>query len=279
MIPVDRLYFGYGSNLDAQDLTRWCARHGFQDGFLTAVRPAWLPDRKLAFDHRSDRRRGGTLNVPEAVGCAVPGVLFQVTGAGWEVLDEKEGYSTGTHYVPIDCVAIDLDGDEVQVVTYVSARPDPPMPPAKGYFEVVARGYRAHGLPLEFLRAAADDEVHPVDQLFVYGSLKEGRWLSGELAGFRLETCTAQIAGDLYDLGEYPGYRSGDGVVHGERCRVRDVAGALAHLDAIEGFEGYGDPANLFRRVLVETGPDGVLAWAYRWVARGEAALVPGGVW
>lgn len=78
--------------------------------------------------------------------------------------------------------------------------------------------------------------------LFVYGTLRSGGPAAHVLAGCEL-VGTAEVAGTLYDLGEYPALMLyGSTPVAGEvwRCPV----GLLARLDEYEGV-GQG----LFRRV------------------------------
>lgn len=275
MAPI---YFGYGSNLNASDLDRWCVESGLATGWLRRVTRGWLPDHRLAFDHRSVRRRGGTLNVRRAACCAAPGVLFEVSGDGWAALDRKEGHGRG-HYRRCEVIALTADGSTVPVVTYESTRPEAPMEPAAGYLDIVRQGYRDHGLAHNAVEAAAHGLEGSVDRIFVYGSLKRGGWLAHQLQPDVIDARDISIRGDLYDLGEYPGYRHGAGRVHGELCRVRGVEAVLARLDDIEGFAGYGRPDNLFRRVLVEPHGESEPAWAYLLVAPMRGPQLPAGRW
>ena len=84
-------YFAYGSNLCGEDLARWCRENGIGPFRLTHVAPAFLPDRRLAFSHRSTTRGGGVLDVPSSPGIAVAGVIFRAPGdAATQALDLKE---------------------------------------------------------------------------------------------------------------------------------------------------------------------------------------------
>lgn len=62
-----KLYFGYGSNLDGEDWEQWCSDHGYPSGLLEPLYSAYLPDRRLCFGHRSENRKGGVLDIREAV--------------------------------------------------------------------------------------------------------------------------------------------------------------------------------------------------------------------
>jgi gamma-glutamylcyclotransferase (GGCT)/AIG2-like uncharacterized protein YtfP len=69
------------------------------------------------------------------------------------------------------------------------------------------------------------------------------------------------------------GAGEGAEIVHGEFIRITDMAGAIAELDRIEGFRGFGVAGSLFRRKMinVELGDGGSeLAWAYEFAGDGE---------
>ena len=55
------------------------------------LEPAVLPDLELVFNRWSPVRQGGVLGLEPGLGSAVPGVLFEVKGGGWEALDAKQG--------------------------------------------------------------------------------------------------------------------------------------------------------------------------------------------
>src|SRR6516165_8704074 len=82
--------FAYGSNLDPADLDRWCASRGVPRVTLDRPVRGFLPDRRLAFSHRSTTRGGGVLDVVDAPGHAVEGIMFAVSDRALEILDRKE---------------------------------------------------------------------------------------------------------------------------------------------------------------------------------------------
>ena len=51
-----RLYFGYGSNLDKDDWTKWCEARGKDPSGLEEIGPAWLDEYQLVFDYYSKSR-------------------------------------------------------------------------------------------------------------------------------------------------------------------------------------------------------------------------------
>lgn len=265
-------YFAYGSNLCSEDLERWCRANGAAPFRLARVAPAFLPDRRLAFSHRSTTRGGGVLDVPGCRGAAVAGVIFRAPGsAAVEALDLKE--SRGHKYRRIETMALTEDGGERRVFTYEvvpEGRLDFVAPPA-AYLEVVRRGYRDHGLSPETLEATAKGASHfgPVRALFVYGTLRSGEERHHLLARHRASSDgAASVEGTLLDLGEYPGLVVGGTKTRaaGELYSAADPSSLFAELDPIETFHGFGAPGSLYRRAIVRAFcPDGAatLAWTY----------------
>ena len=68
--------------------------------------------------------------------------------------------------------------------------------------------------------------------VFIYGTLMPGLRLEAEMLGARF-VGPAQVPGRLVDLGRYPGFLRGDGLVSGEVYEVDDAH--LARLDGVEG--------------------------------------------
>ncbi len=67
--------------------------------------------------------------------------------------------------------------------------------------------------------------------LFIYGTLMPGLRLEAQMQGARL-VGAAQVPGRLVDVGRYPGFLVGDGLVTGEVYEVD-----TAHLDRLDGVE------------------------------------------
>ena len=282
------LYFAYGSNLDRTDLDRWSAARELPPIALEPIGPAFLPDRKLAFSHRSTTRGGGVLDVPPSIGSAVAGVLFRPAGDGaLQVLDRKEG--EGHLYRRVETTALTGDGGSHPAVTYevVPSERSPFVPPAPGYLEIVRRGYAAHGIDASALIAAAGDRAHdgPVSSLFVYGTLRRGEERFPVLERHRARLVfTGSTRGTLYDLGSYPGLRVGEGnsAVVGEVYACEALGELLREIDAIEGFLGFGVPGSVYRRAIAtvaRAAGGSALAWTYAFERGPNAAVVAGGDW
>ncbi|MAQ13178.1 MAG: hypothetical protein CMN30_00055 [Sandaracinus sp.] len=287
-------YFGYGSNLDLEDLRRYCARRDLALGRFEAVGPAWLPDHALAFHYYSHGRGGGALDVVPARGSAVPGVLFEVDEGARRVLDLKEG--AGSRYEVREVTVLREDGSAERAFTYMvlpEFREGRHVEPTTEYVSIVRRGLEAHGMPSEPLDdAAANRRPRPLpDEIFVYGTLKRGHCRAHLLGETLAEE--AEIAGELVDLGAYPGLRLAGpgvqpGVVHGELHRTRllheggDLAELLQHLDEVEDFLGWDLlDGSMYHRALVRArAASGTrLAWTYVYRGTEPRPVIEDGVW
>jgi gamma-glutamylcyclotransferase (GGCT)/AIG2-like uncharacterized protein YtfP len=283
------LYFGYGSNLCDDDLSRWSVERGLDPVRLRPVVPAFLPDRRLAFTHRSTTRGGGVLDIPEARGSAVAGVLFRAPAdAAIATLDRKE--SEGHTYRRIETVALTDDGAETPVFTYEVAPASRAsfVTPAPGYLDVVRRGYVEHGLAREPLEAAARGASHsgPVAGLFVYGTLRRGEERHPVLARHAVTDGEgATTTGALLDLGPYPGLvvDGASGSVAGELYPTADPEALFEELDAIETFRGFGVEGSEYRRAIVRVrrlSSGSALAWTYVYAgSRGACGVIASGDW
>lgn len=264
---MTRLYFGYGSNLNTDDLRGWLRRGGFDPDCLRPVGRAVLADHALCFDYFSCTRGGGALDVQPWRGGVVEGMLFRCTSEGWRALDRKEG-AGGGFYERLPVAVTDERGQRVEAVTYRACeeRRQEHVAPTPDYLRLVLEGRRQHGLPEEpVLRAARGEAPAVVDSVFVYGTLMRGQSRFGALG--RLECCVlARMPGRLYDLGAFPGARPGGGWVTGEFVRLAEPCSVLERLDAIEGYMGPDCAGNLYRRELVhvDVGEGRVrAAWTY----------------
>ena len=109
------------------------------------------------------------------------------------------------------------------------------------------------------------------DHLFVYGTLRSvsnNRYARMLAAHARL-IGPARVPGRLYDFGEYPGARPGDGWITGEIFQLLDPAATLAALDDYEGPE--------YERALILV--NDLDCWIYWYVGPDPSRLIESGDW
>jgi gamma-glutamylcyclotransferase (GGCT)/AIG2-like uncharacterized protein YtfP len=283
MKPV--LYFAYGSNLCPQERVRWLAQHGLHEHDLRPVSLAWLPDQALSFGYWSSRRGGGALDIRPHRGSIVHGALFEVSAAGWHMLDIKEAVAQpAAGYERCRARAVLPDGQTVDVQTYrvKSADRRSHCHPAPGYLETVRSGidhWQMRAEAHEALDAAADGSggASMVRAMLVYGTLMRGelRWAAMRRPGVR-RVLMARSRATLHPAAEdppgepFPAMTLGAAQheLHGDWVESEDIDSLLAEADRIETFFGHGDPRNLYERTLLPvqlTRSDALatLAWAY----------------
>lgn len=90
--------------------------------------------------------------------------------------------------------------------------------------------------------------------LFIYGTLMPGLRLEAQMQGARF-VGAAQVPGRLVDVGRYPGFLAGDGLVTGEVYEVD--AAHLVRLDGVEDMVPGDRAASQYWReeVTVAAGP------------------------
>ena len=147
------LYFAYGSNLDADDWSAFCAAHGCDPLVLHPVGPATLEGEALVFDYRSARRSCGALDIRPQPGGAVDGYIFEV--GSWTALDLKEGHPHRYRREAID--VRDPAGATLAAQTYrvIPAMRCGLVAPSPSYLAICRAGRARFGLSLAGLEAAA----------------------------------------------------------------------------------------------------------------------------
>ena len=271
------LYFGYGINLNNADWSHWCSKKGYTetsfDASFRKVANACLADYRPGFTVRSPSRNCGVLDIVPAPGCVTPGVLFQVNEDAVAKLDRKEG--TPGFYRRLNIVVQTADGFKEAFTYQVVSPKGDYIPPSEEYARIVSEGLKTNGLDDEHIRFASSwKEMTARPKVFVYGTLRTGERLAGNLADCPRKP--GQIRGRLYNLGWYPGlYPDRDGApVLGEVVTVTPEI--LARLDSIEGFQGY-NKQSLYHRVWLPKeiwGDDGG-CWTYVY-AKPESELDKG---
>ena len=263
------LVVAYGSNLCGEDWNRFASRNGIDGECLNFEEVVTIPDYKLVFNTPSCSRNGGVLNIQKAKGYVVPAGLFSVNQAGLELLRRKEGVPF--KYLEENISVIQYDGSEISVLTYIvpPERCEPYVEPHPDYLQVCLDGYASSGIETEnLLRAAKNQTIQPLTALFTYGTLmrEESRFTVALKHGTNC-ALVGQIFGRLSTNGSYPALNlSEDGYAWGDYLVSDNITALLTDTDRIEGFLGFGQNGNLFRRTCVEVDVGGVgqrFSWVY----------------
>ena len=282
----NRLYFGYGSNLDWNDWVQYCEKNNANPNGLKEREPAWLVGHHLKFHYHSWGRKGGAADVVPINDChATPGALFDVDPDAWSTLVAKEG--APNYYEEKDVLVIDSNGRLREAITFVVCderiKPDFQRP-TEVYHGLIHNGLRERGLPVKGLEMAMQHafDSPTINHLFVYGTLMSGQKRFTQLEPFLLSQHDATVQGQLHHLGGYPGMKLGDGMVHGQLMELNRVEACLERMDSIEGFLGFGRNDSLFGRTIVhvETEQGRVWAWTYVYAREVEdESIIEDGRW
>lgn len=141
------LYFGYGSNLDPEQLRRHCPSAQF-------VSVARLPDFRFALTIESKNTWGGGVgDLQPAPGDEVWGALWLIAAGDSHALDDHMGCFRDPPAYRRTAVAVTTPaGDQVRCRSYTVAAPHPDgFLPSPAYLEAVVRGARAVGLPAGYI--------------------------------------------------------------------------------------------------------------------------------
>ena len=258
------LYFGYGSNLDHVDWTKWCHRKGRNPDGLKEIGPAWLDEYYLTFDYYSSTREAGAANLKLLASgrAATPGALFEIDADTLASLDRKEGHPNPKYYQRKIVTAYTPDGKAHQAYTYIHyAKEDNFHPPSQEYENLIRNGLERVDLTTDWLDSALDHSMSArFEYVFVYGTLMEGMSRHSEMQDGCTLVCEGTVQGNLYHISDYPGLVAGNGTVQGELYRASDMFQIIQRLDWIEGAGGT-DP--LFNRVIQQVNTERGKVWAY----------------
>jgi len=148
-------YFAYGSNMDEDDLRKWCEseKRPFPDWKLLG--DACLENYQLFFNYYASRRHGGAANLMELPDHKVYGLLFEISeDEDLVTIRKKEGYPD--HYEEI-LVTVEWEGKNIDgVTTYkVAKKNEKPahQKPTAYYMDLILKNARKHGFPVEYVQS------------------------------------------------------------------------------------------------------------------------------
>ena len=287
MKPEVTLYFAYGSNLDFEDWTKWCANKKADPSGMVELEPAFLPDYELKFHYYSGSREGGAADVvPSSVGNLVPGVLFELNSKTLELMDVKEGVKYNCYerkWVEV----IKFDGAVVKALTYVLCQgkiQQKFVKPTSKYVNLIRNGLNKRGLPTEFLDKSLESKSNKptLDYIFVYGTLMKQESRNGLMEQYSAEFLGQKsINGKLLDLSSFPGMvHDFNLVIKGELYYCQEIENCLEKLDWIEGFHGYDTEDSMFTRIITKVNDENSPKWAWTYLYNGESDnVINSGSW
>jgi cation transport regulator ChaC len=141
-------YFAYGSNMNSQDLEKWCSEHQAKID-LKNPRVAYLKGFQLAFTHKSNRRNGGVADIVRKENEITWGVLFDTDKTSLDKIDQKEGVAAGVYrQFKVDVL---VDGKLIPNVISYEVIKKGNYPPSGEYLDVIINGAEDHQLPKDYV--------------------------------------------------------------------------------------------------------------------------------
>lgn len=148
-----RRYFAYSTILDRQAFDEWRGQHGYSDFQLPPGIVSEALDVDVVFDFPSRFWGGRVAGLTDRPGSAVWGLLFEIAGADWAVIEHKEGAVTGM-CVPRPVRVRPATGGEIVEALAFTTRPDRVSqdgPISAPFVGALVRGAASAGLPEDYL--------------------------------------------------------------------------------------------------------------------------------
>lgn len=148
-------YFAYGSNMNWDDLDKWCEKHGYSPIDPSSLtQRGFIKDYKLVFNHYSKSRKGGALNITRSPGDKVCGIVFTLSNEDFQKIRKKEGSAYKLEPVNVFLT----EGGIVGAKTFKAKNNRELHPPTEEYLKTVLEGARKLGANcLEQIKKAAQE--------------------------------------------------------------------------------------------------------------------------
>lgn len=143
-----RLYFAWSTILDREAFEAWRDQHGYQSFSLPEGRLAEAEGLALAYDFPSRWWGGRVAGVVDRPGSSVYGLVFEIAGVDWPIVQHKEGAVTGMSVERPVRVRL-ASGDHLDATTFATApaRRREEGPISARFVEALVRGAERGGLP------------------------------------------------------------------------------------------------------------------------------------
>jgi len=154
-------YFAYGSNMDKDDLDKWCEKKGYPRVDFLRVNSAKINGWELKFNYKSPSRNCGTANIMESSNSYVCGLLIKIDEKSLETIRKKEGCCDSkkeglpNYYNEITIDTVEkFNGDIIDnIKTYKVVKErekNKHQPPNKKYMQLIIRNAKRYGFPKEY---------------------------------------------------------------------------------------------------------------------------------
>lgn len=141
-------YFAYGSNMNEDDLKKWCNAKGHPLIKLENGKEAILENYKLVFNIYSETRCGAVANIEQNNEESVRGVLFETYEDDLIVLDRKE-----QNYVRREVKVKTInESQQYDAITYIANKKKGGILPSKDYLGIIVEGAKKYNLNQEWMR-------------------------------------------------------------------------------------------------------------------------------
>jgi gamma-glutamylcyclotransferase len=142
-----RSYFAYSTILDRAAFEEWRHQHGYDFFELPSGEAAEAVDLALEYDFPSRWWGGRVAGLIDSPGNSVHGLLFQIPGQDWPIIQHKEGLVT--NMCVERTVRVRTSRGEVEATAFTTAanRKSAEGPISARFVEALARGAEAAGLP------------------------------------------------------------------------------------------------------------------------------------
>jgi hypothetical protein len=147
-----RRYFAYSTILDRAAFDEWRGQHGYEEFQLPAGIVAEAVDIDLVFDFPSRWWGGRVAGLIDRPGASIWGLLFEIPGVDWPIIQHKEGGVTG---MSVEREVRVRAGGAVQTATAFTTNPQRALsdgPISRRFVEALVRGAGAAGLPADYLQ-------------------------------------------------------------------------------------------------------------------------------
>ncbi len=146
-------YFSYGSNMDEEDLRKWCKKESkpFPKWELLGI--ACLENYQLVFNYYSSGRKGGAANLMECYNHKIYGLLFAMNESDRDTIRTKEG--SPKYYEEITVPVKHRANSIPHVITYKVIRDKEEIEhqkPTKYYMNLILKNAHSNKFPDEYIR-------------------------------------------------------------------------------------------------------------------------------